>query len=148
MLGYGGGGGGVDNNICWPKIKLKRVLAIADWTSFKFLYVVCWRRLTSVLVQEKRSLSYSRSNPVLLSDKPIAHWPRRFIHISRCSTSRGWFGRSFKWRLFLFALFLAFFAFFLFVFCWRVSHGGVLKSGRHLGGGGNLGRLRSCDLVG
>ena len=43
MLGFGGGGGGVDRDICWPNIKLNRVLAMADWTSFRFLYVVCNR---------------------------------------------------------------------------------------------------------
>ena len=33
----GGGGGGVAIDSCEPKIKLNKVFAIADWTSFRFL---------------------------------------------------------------------------------------------------------------
>ena len=58
MLGFGGGGGGVDRDICWPNIKLNRVLAIADWTSFRFLYVVCDRKGCVKFEEKKQKFKY------------------------------------------------------------------------------------------
>ena len=114
MLGFGGGGGGVDRDICWPNIKLNRVLAIADWTSFRFLYVVCNLVWISMQRNHFYLLCYKPINGRSLSDKspPSGRTTLCWRHCrSPCS----------RFYFILFALLFSLFSFSLFVFWWFLS---------------------------